>query len=310
MKKTSWKGILALSFATLIWGTAFVAQKEGLSYVGPFTFNGIRTLLGSLALLPVLLFLDLKVRKTGTDTEKRERKKVKIHSLAAGIPIGISLCVASNLQQVALVSSAPGKVAFLTALYLFFVPLIGLLFKKKISWALWICIGIGAVGMYFLCINPAENSGFQLGDLLAIGCGITYAVQILLIEKMSATSDCVILSFSEFLTSAILTTIIMFLFEEPQMPAILDAHFELLYAGIMSIGIAYTLQIIGQKHVEASVASLIMCMESVVAVISTAILLQSVPTGRELLGSILLFASIVLSQLLPIFAEKRKKTVG
>ena len=201
--------------------------------------------------------------------------------------------------------------AFITALYIVFVPLLGLFVKKRTPLLTWLCVLMGFAGLYFLCVDPKDMGEFNKGDLLAIGCAAVFALHILLIEKFTAGSDGLRLSAMQFLVGGTLSGIAMFIFEEPKLSGIFDAAVPLLYAGVMSCGVAYTLQIIGQKYTEATLASLLLCMESVFGVLCAAVILGERLTLREVIGCAIMFAAIILSQFSQKFtkAGENKKTV-
>lgn len=296
--KTSLKGVLILLVTALIWGTSFVSQSVGSESVSPFTFMAIRTLLGSAVLLPFILIRDKISARNMTKEQLDERKKTDRKTIVYGAAVGLFLCVATNLQQFAFNYSTAGKIAFITAMYMFMVPLAGLMFKKKIPLITWICIAMGFAGLYFLSF--AKGAGFgnlNKGDVLAFLCAAFFTGQILLIEKFAQNCDGIKLSCMQFFTAGIISLILMFIFEKPEWSSIKAAALPILYAGIMSCGVAYTLQIVGQKYCEATIASLIMCMESVFAALSAAIILHEMLTGREILGCVIMFAAIIVSQL-------------
>ena len=288
--RNSIKGVALLLTTALIWGSSFVAQSLGMEKIQAFTFNGIRTLIGGFALIPVIL---VKCRLTRVGLRQAANKK----TLKRGLTLGLVFFCASNLQQFAFIDSTSGKIAFITALYMFFVPLIGLFFRKRVPILTWICVIIGFFGLYLLCIKPDQPTAINRGDFLTFLCSFFFAIHILLVENFSADSDGTVLSCVQFFTSGTISIICMFIFESPDMSAILSAYQPLLYSGLMSCGVAYTLQIIGQKYTEATVASLLMCMESVFAVITAAIILGEKMTPRETAGCCIMFAAIVLSQL-------------
>ncbi len=307
MKKSSQlKGVLILFLTAFIWGSSFVSQSVGMETVEAFTFNGIRTLFGAATLLPVILIKDfLTIRKNGKP-EKAEIKKNTKKILIGGTAMGIALCFASNLQQYAFSypDHSPGKIAFITAFYMFFVPLISLLFKKRISPVMWLCVALGTVGLYFLCVRGVGFSAVTKSDMFTLACALFYAVHILVIEKFAAQSDAVKLSFTQFVVSGTLTCIIMFITETPTIPAINQSILPLLYSGVMSCGLAYTFQIVGQKYTESTVASIIMCLESVFGVICSALMLQKMLTTNEIIGCIIMFCAIIVSQFSDKIEEK------
>ncbi|MBQ0052374.1 MAG: DMT family transporter [Treponema sp.] len=304
--QTSFKGVILLLLTALIWGTSFVAQSEGMESVDAFTFQGIRTLLGSLVLVPVILVKSRVERKNLSDEEKSARNRQNKKTWIYGSILGVALCAAANFQQFAFYHSTAGKIAFITAMYMFFVPIVGLFFKKRIPILTWICIALGFVGLYFLSITNEGFGAINRGDVQAFICAIFFTIQILLIEKFGPECDGVKLSCVQFFVSGAISTILMFIFETPQIETIKAAALPILYSGIMSCGIAYTLQIIGQKYCEATIASLLMCMESVFAAISAAIIINEQLTGREVLGCVIMFAAILITQIADIIKARKK----
>ena len=304
--KTQIKGAVFLLLTAFIWGVAFVAQSVGMESVGAFTFSAVRMLMGALVLLPVILIKDHITAKKMTREQLTERKQSDKKTLLYGALLGVVFCLASNFQQYAFHYSNTGKIAFITAIYIFFVPLLGLFFKNKVTLLTWLCVAIGFIGLYFLCIDKESMTALNLGDLLALACAFWFAIHILLIERFTAGSDGLKLSCVQFFVSGVLSSILMFIFESPSMDAILVAAVPLLYAGVMSCGIAYTLQIIGQKYTESAMASLIMCMESVFAVVAAAILLNERMSVRETVGCVIMFAAIILVQV-PLPHRKKRE---
>ncbi len=297
-----------LFITAFIWGSSFVAQSLGMESVEAFTFNGIRTLFGAATLLPFIIIKDIfNIKKYG----KPERTKLKTETkkiLIGGSIMGIALCVASNLQQYAFSypDHSPGKIAFITAFYMFFVPIIGLFFRKKVPIITWICVLLGTVGLYFLCVHGEGFGGITKSDIFSFLCAVCYAVHILVIEKCASDSDAVKLSFTQFTVSGVITCIIMFIVETPTIPAIHESILPLLYSGVMSCGLAYTFQIVGQKYTESTIASIIMCLESVFGVLCSAVLLQKMLSPNEIIGCVIMFTAIIISQ----FSDKlnfRKK---
>ncbi|MBQ7715117.1 MAG: DMT family transporter [Clostridia bacterium] len=304
--KSQLKGALILLSTSVIWGSAFVAQSEGIKKIDAFTFNGIRTVIGALFLFIFILIRDAVTGRRLTEQEKALRKKGNKSALVYGSILGVALCAASNFQQFAFYETTSGKIAFITALYMFFVPLIGLFFRKRISVIIWISILIAFAGLYLLCIDPSMPFTVNRGDALALACAFLFSIQILLVEKFAPLADGLKISCVEFAVCGVLSCILMFIFERPVMSDILDSWLPILYAGIMSTGIAYTLQIVGQKYCEATVASLMMCMESVFALISAAIILKEIPTAREGIGCAVMFIAILISQLAEPLINKIK----
>lgn len=309
MKKTQFKGVIMLLLTAFIWGTGFIAQSKGMDNIEAFTFNGIRTLIAAVALLPFILIKDAIHAKRASAEEKENKKQADKKVIIYGSVIGIVFCAAGNFQQVAFNYTTTGKIAFITALYMFFVPLIGLFFKKRVPWLTWICVAAGFSGLYFLCIDPYSDISLNKGDLFALCCAFLFAIHILLIEKLAPECDGIKLSFVQFTVSGIITVILMFIFETPNTELIKGATLPILYAGVVSSGIAYTLQILGQKYTEATVSSLILCTESVFAVICAVPILNEYMTARETVGCAVMFSAIIVSQ----FSDKickRKSSVN
>lgn len=285
MRKTTPKGIILLLITAIVWGSSFVAQEIGMKSIDAFTFTGIRTTLGAIALLPIVLIIN-----KGMDLRKS--------TLKMGLILGIVFSIAQNFQQFAFYYSTSGKIAFITAFYMFFVPLFSVFLGKKIRLLTWLAILMGLFGLFLLCINPSDLTKINLGDVLALICAVFYAVQIMLIDKFTENDiSGVQLSFMQFAVAALISIVAMFIFEHPVIDDIKTAAPSLLYSGIMSCGVAYTFQIIGQKHANPVVASLLMCMESVFAVIAAALVLHQGMSLREGAGCVIMFAAIVISQL-------------
>ena len=295
-RKTEWKGVVMLLLTAMIWGSSFVAQSIGMEEIEAFTFNGIRSLLGAAVLMPIVA-LRLGRSASSPDAPPVPGRRAAIRrAIRNGALIGIVYCLASNLQQLAFNYTGAGKIAFVTALYMFFVPLFGLALGKRLPLLTWICVAAGFVGLYFLCIDPKNLTGLNRGDVLTIFCAIVYAVHILLIERYAPQSDGVMLSFVQFAVAGAISCVLMFLFESPNLASIGRAMPSLLYAGVMSCGVAFTFQILGQRYTEATIASLLMCTESVFGVLSSAVILGERLRPREIFGCAIMFAAILLSQ--------------
>ena len=280
-----------LIVAALIWGTAFVAQRKGMEYAGPLAFNGVRTLIGSLVLLPVAMIF-------------RPAKAANLRkTLLAGLLCGLCLFMATNLQQIGLTSTEAGKAGFITTFYIILVPVLGLFLRKKTGAVTWLAVAVALVGLFFLCVKPGEVR-IAPGDLLVLGCAFFFAVQILVIDFFVQEVDGVLLSCVQFAVDGILSLAAAFLFEKPDFPALFRGWIPLLYTGILSCGVAYTLQILGQKNLHPTVASLLMSLESAFAVLGGWLILHERLTRRELLGCALMLAAVLLVQLAP--AKKAK----
>lgn len=287
------QSMLLLLTAT-IWGVAFVAQSVGMEYIGPFTFNAVRNAIGALVLIPCIGFL----RRIRTEEEKRkpEDKQEKKTLVAGGVSCGVLLFIASNLQQVGIQYTTVGKAGFITAMYIVIVPLLGIFLGKKAGARVWCAVVIAVVGLYMLCVTDGGFS-LQKGDLFVLICAIAFSVHILVVDYFAPKVDGVKMSCIQFFVCALLSGICMLLFESPNVIQILQAWVPVLYAGVLSCGVAYTLQIIGQKGMNPTVASLILSLESVVSVIAGWMILKQELSGRELLGCGLMFAAIILVQL-------------
>ncbi len=285
------RGSLLLLFTALIWGTAFVAQSEGMNYVEPFTYNAVRTLIGGLVLLPVIAAFRSSKRADSSEAKPYSKRD----TVTGGMICGCVLFVASSFQQSGISMTTAGKAGFITALYIIIVPLIQLLTGKKCSAAVWISVVIAALGFWLLCMNEGLSLG--RGDALVLCCAVFFALHILVIDHFNARgADGMVMSCIQFFTAGILMLASMFLFESPDIECILDAKYTILYTGIMSSGVAYTLQIIGQKEVEPATATLIMSLESVFAALSGWLVLHEALSGKELCGCALVFAAVLLAQ--------------
>lgn len=294
------RNIILLFLTALIWGMAFVAQSVSMDYIQPLTFICIRFFIGGLFLLPFIFIMDKKKKEDMQQIEKTEPNKKTL--LAGGIICGIFLFGGSFFQQVGIQYTTVGKAGFLTAFYIIIVPLLGLFLKKKCPPLTWCGVAISLVGLYFLCMT--ESLTLQKGDALVFIGAFMFAGQIMAIDYYNPMVDGVRLSCIQFFTAGIIGFIGMILFEQPQLSAILGAAGPILYTGIMSSGVGYTLQIIGQKGIHPAVAALILSLESVFSALSGFLFLHQGMSGRELLGCGLMFLAIILAQM-PDFREKR-----
>lgn len=333
MKKTSLRSPLLLLLTAVIWGVAFVAQSVGMDYVGGFTFNCVRSIIGGAVLIPCIFFLDRwKVRdakksssetaagskrsslsaenqsnksvtaavKKGNRPEKagnsvEEKKAQNKTLLLGGICCGVALCIASNLQQFGIKYTTVGKAGFITAMYIIIVPVIGIFLEKTTGLRIWVSVLLAVGGLYLLCMT--EGFSIAFGDLLVLLCAVMFSVHILVIDYFSPKVDGVRMSCIQFFVSGILSGVAMLIFEQPNLGAILQAWMPILYAGVMSCGVAYTLQIVGQKDMDPTIASLILSLESVVSVLAGWVILGQKLSSKELFGCVLMFAAIILAQL-------------
>lgn len=287
------KNCLILLAAATIWGTAFVAQSVGMDYMGPFTFNGIRYFPGAAVLLPFIL--TNRKRPGGSGTKPEDGGKLfSRRALTAGALCGVFLCVASNLQQYAMISADVGKAGFLTAMYIVIVPVLSFFVTKKTSLRLWVCVLLAGAGLYFLSISGSLR--LEREDLALIACAFVFSLHIMCISRFPDV-DGVVLSFIQFIVAGALSLSAAFLTEDISLSAVASGWFPLLYAGVFSCGIAYTFQIIGQKGVDPSASSLILSLESVVSVLAGFLILGQALSARELLGCALMFTAIIIVQL-------------
>ena len=292
----SMRGIISLLLAAFIWGIAFVAQSKGGDALGPYTFNASRFLLGGFVLMPLCAFF-----RTRQGNAVQRPLPIK-----SGVIIGISLAIASNLQQVGITMGASvGKAGFLTACYIILVPIIGILFGKKCPPRIWLAVAIALAGLYLLCMTGSLSP--ERPDLLLLLCALFFTFQIIMISRFAAEESAVELSCIEFFTCGILSMVPSLALEVIPNPIgvlsafmTLDAWLPILFAGIFSTGIAYTLQIVGQAYVHPTIASLIMSMESVFSVLAGWLLLGERLSLREKSGCALIFIAVIIAQIEPI----------
>ena len=304
------KSDILLLLTAFIWGSAFVAQKVGAD-IGTFTFNGIRTFIGGLSLIPVILVLDgINKKKNPADERTPEQKKADQKLLLlGGLCCGLALFVASNLQQYGIYFTTAGKSGFITSLYAVIVPILSIVLGRKVRPIIWVCVLAGAAGLYLLCIPAGESFHLQRGDFFVLRGACACAIHSMSIDYFSPKVDGVKMSCIQFLIAGGITIVLMFIFESPDWGAILHSWFPILYAGIFSCGIAYTLQIVAQADADPSEASLILCLESVFSVITGAIILHEAMDPRGYLGCLLIFGAVVISQL-PSRSKKDRLPAG
>lgn len=295
MKVNIKRNTFLLFLTACIWGLAFVSQSKGMEYMDPFTFNGVRSLLGAGALL---LFLVIRSKVTGKSVRNLDWKV----TLTAGVLCGAALTIATTVQQFGIVYTSVGKAGFITTLYIIFVPMAGILFRKKVPFVVWVAAVMAAVGMYLLCMT--ERFTINIGDVLVFVCAIFFTAHIMIVDFFSPKTDGVVISCIQFLICGIICMVCAFIWGHPTMSQITSGAGSLLYAGIMSCGVAYTLQIVGQNGVNPTVAALLLSLESVVATIGGFLAYkwgflatdQSM-TMRQIAGCIVVFAAVVLVQL-------------
>ena len=266
-----------------------------MEYVEGFTFNGIRSLIGGIVLLPVIFFRSRKNPVKLSPVEKKQTRKDNIKGI---LIVGTMLCIGSNLQQFAFDYIEPGKVGFITALYMLLVPLISFIaYKKKQPVTTWIGVILGVGGLYMICMGGASSFSLGKGEILAMLCSIAFALHIIVIDKYAPKIDTIVLSCGQYLVTGIVSCILMFIFEKPDAGNIMQAAVPILYAGIMSCSCAFTFQIIGQKYTEPTLASMLLCTESVFSVIFSFIILGERMTVIEYVGCAVMFIAIIIAQL-------------
>jgi drug/metabolite transporter (DMT)-like permease len=284
---------MLLLLTAAIWGFAFVAQRVGSQYVGAFTFNGIRFALGSISLIPLIIYFDKRKKSDNRNESNIETNAKK--SILSGVLVGIALYVAATLQQVGLIYTTAGKASFITGLYMVFVPIIGIFLKHKIEKKSWAGVVIAVVGLYLLSVN--ENFSIGYGDLLEVIGAIFWAIHILTIGYFSNKMDVLKLSFIQFVTCSVLSLISALIFEKITMNGITQALVPILYGGLLSVGVAYTLQVVAQKNAKPSHAAIILSMESVFGAIGGAVLLGESMSSRGYIGCILILGGILVTQI-------------
>ncbi len=301
--KAQLRGSVLLLLGSVIWGAAFAAQRAGMDHVGPFTFSGIRMLLAAATLSILIPFVEKNQR-----TDRARRKSEWVNQRKAGVLCGIFLFFATSLQQMGLVYTSAGKAGFITALYVVLVPMAGwIVFRKNPGKIIWIGVGIAVMALYLLCV-PSDGFWLESGDLLVLGCAVCFTFQILCIDRYAGSVSGLRLARDEFLITGGLSMMIALVKETIILEEIHRAVIPILYSGIMSGAVGYTLQVFGQRDTNPAVASLLMCLEAVFAVLTGVILLGETMTEREITGCCLMLTAVILAQLSPvIMLYKRKK---
>lgn len=303
MNNNNLKGTLILLLTAFIWGSAFVAQTDGMNYVGPLTFLSARFLLGGIVLCPVIFCMRrfAKLKDAAAIPFSAELKK----ALPGGVFCGLLLGIASALQQYGLLFTSVSKAGFITTLYVIFVPVFSLFAKKKLGANLWVAVALATVGLYLLCVNG--QAAFSLGDSLVFVCAVFYALQIMAIDKFVGSTEPILLSAIQFLTVGIVSALPAIIIEQPSITALATAWFPIAYAGVLSSGVAYTLQVVAQKFADPTVAAITMSFESVFAVLSAAVLLSERLSLKEGMGCIIMFGAIILAQIPSGFFKPKKQ---
>ena len=296
MKNKKAFGSIILLITSIIWGLAFVFQRTGMDKIEPITFNAVRMATGAIFLGIVILLLNVKRKNTSRASTENNRK-----TIIGGLCCGAFLTAASLAQQIGMVYTSAGKAGFITAMYILFVPIINfVIFKKKAAIKVWVAVLIGILGMYMLCVK--ESFTFAPGDVMILACAIIFSGHILCVDYFTQFCNPIKLSAIQFATAAVVSTVFAFIFESPTIEKIISAAIPILYCGILSGGVGYTLQMVGQKDTDPAIASLIMSLESVFALIAGVLLLGETMTFTEIAGCVVMFAAIVLAQL----PEKKK----
>ncbi|WP_422487234.1 DMT family transporter [Gudongella sp. DL1XJH-153] len=294
---------LLLLLTAAIWGLAFVAQRIGMDYIGAFTFNAIRFALGSLSLIPVIYFVEGSNRRKGIVEEQGEKDKKKIFKY--GLIAGSVLFTAAALQQVGLIYTTAGKAGFITSLYIVLVPILGLFIKQKSNGFIWVGAIVAAIGLYFLSIN--EDFTIQFGDLLQLIGAFFWATHILVIGHFASKVNTLKLSSAQFATCSVLSLMVALVFEDIQIANIISAAVPILYGGLMSVGVAYTLQVVAQRHAKPSHAAIALSTEAVFAALGGAVLLGEIMSFRGYFGAFLMLVGMLISQGDNIISRNRKK---
>ncbi|MBE6714422.1 MAG: DMT family transporter [Ruminococcaceae bacterium] len=306
MKRSRLIGNAMLLVAALLWGTTFVAQSEGMDHMGPLTYQALRSILGGLFLLPIIALSTSfkKKHKLYTPPSREEKKK----TFLVGVLCGIVLTVAALLQQYGIaLGTESDKAGFITALYIVLVPIFGLFLKKRVHPTVWAAVAIAVFGLYFLCIQG--DFSVLPCDMVTLCCAVVFALHIITIDNLAIKLNGVAISTIQFFTSAVISGIGMLIFESPSLSSILSGWVSVAYAGILSSGVAYTLQILGQQRTDPTVASILMSLESLFAVLGTIVFTAamgapSLPTAREWIGCALMFCAIILTQLPDILKRR------
>ena len=305
MKYNKLFGPIILVLTAMIWGTAFVAQRVGMDSIEPLTFTAARMILAAVVLGIPAVVIEFRSRKMLTSEAKETVNKKTKYTLIGGTGCGAFLATATIFQQYGIVETSAGKAGFITALYMLLVPILSfVLFRKKGTWLVWTAVLIGVFGMYLLCVN--EQFNITRGDALLCVCALLFSGHILFCDHFIELVNPLQMSAVQFATASLISTVAAFIAEQPSWAKILSAAIPILYCGLMSGGVAYTLQMVGQKYTDATVASLLMSLESVFAVLAGAVILHERMSLREILGSIILFAAIILVQI-PLPKKKKEK---
>ena len=313
-KSTYFSGVLFLLLAAFFWGTAFVAQSDAMENIGPMTFSALRSILGGIILIPIYI-----VTSKGKAREPFRRENIR-NTLTAGVVCGVIMFFAMNCQQVGMVHASAGKAAFITALYIIFVPIFGLLFKQRPSVAVWCGAVIAVVGFYLLNITGDDGFGLGFWEILVLICAFFFTFHILAVEKYGASLNAALLSSMQFIVTGVLSFAFSFIdtaflnYPTLTLGTLGSVWFNIFYMGVFSCGVAYTFQIVGQQRVPSAVASLLMSFESVFAVLAAWIISGDTLEKQQIIGCALIFVAILLSQIptdaIPFLKKDKSKEKG
>lgn len=286
-----------LMTAAFIWGVSFVAQKLSIGHVGPYTFNGFRFIIGAITMIPIMLFYKAKPSKEGSTTNVSLKK-----TLIPGVLVGLALCAGATLQQIGIQSTTAGKASFITDLYIVLIPIAEILFGRKISKVIWPCAALAIIGLFLISVS--EDLTIASGDILVFIGSFFWTAQMLLMDRFAKNYNPIKICFVQYIVTGVISFIIAFATENITTVGVLAAAGPILYTGIMSVGVAFTLQAIGQRYSKPSTAGIICSMESVFGALSGVIVLHESMTGRTLIGCILMILAMVSIQILPSLAQK------
>ncbi|MDR3255328.1 MAG: DMT family transporter [Synergistaceae bacterium] len=301
------RGMGLLTLTAFIWGTAFVAQSVGTGYISPFTFNAVRFFIGGASLLPVMLIMSILSRGK-PDAARAPDADIPHALMKGGLYCGVILFIAAFMQQSGISYTTAGKAGFITALYIIIVPILGISLGRRVPLYMWVCAAAAVAGMYLLCIK--ESLSLNKGDAYILVCAFLYAGHILVIDRFSPLVDGVKMSCVQFFSCGALSLICSFIFEHPELSAVWDARMPLLYTGVLSSGVAYTLQIVAQKDVNPVIATLIMSLESVFAALAGWVALSETLSLREITGCVVMFAAIIAAQTLGVLKSEPVASAG
>lgn len=300
------KANLLLIIAAFFWGSNFVAQSVGMSYIGPFTYGTLRYSIGALILIPIVM---ISIRKTEIENPQLDRKQYIRSSVKGGIWCGVAMAIATNLQQLGLTETSADKAGFLTSLYIVIVPLLGILKKQKVTKQVWFSVLIATIGFYLLSVK--SDFYIERGDLLVLFCAFAYAGQIMAVDQFAKDTDPFLLTMIQFTVAAVVSFILTVIFETVTLSSILACWFPIFYSAVFACVLADTFQVVAQKYSEAAVASLLMSLESVFAALSALVIQHVIMSPREFAGCVLIFIAVILSQIpISFFLKKILSETG